>query len=124
MSINVGDRAKLDRHIWKVDRVDGNYCYVSWNGHQKTVPLGTIEAHLVDPSTIKINKRSPPKPSDEVTIALSKCITVDQLISEVHSTFALVLTKDQLINLENLPNFGMCRMYVGNIIRREQHPQP
>lgn len=123
-AVTVGCSTKIGRHFWRVDRVDGNYAHISWNGHRKVVPVVGIELEMAtrpdgaaEPRPKK--PRAPAKPLDAVAQALADCSEPEQLL-KVADLYGVTLDAKKADTFSRLPNFGTKRMYVGNAIRHAQ----
>ncbi len=124
MPIIVGSRVMVGKHVWRVTRVEGNYCYLEWHGHSKVVATRAAEEYMTPGSPGRKSQyygapKRPPKKPDAVRQALSECETPDDLMRVAENHYSVLLAPKQIRTLAGLPNFGMQRMYVGGIVRRE-----
>ncbi len=118
MSIIVGTRVAIDKRVWTVTRVEGNYCYVECKGHAKVVPTLSLRLYVMPGSPG--NRKPRPKRAvkkDIVHQALSECETPDDLLRVAENHFNAPFTAAQIATIAGLPNFPMQRMYAGGRIR-------
>lgn len=116
MSVEVGQRIRINRDIWTIDKLVDNWAHISHGSRKKVIPAGSAEsyakAHAETATTATTGPRSP----DAVSRKLEGATAADLPQRVIELGYSL--TAAQIQTLENLPNNGMRRMYVGNIIRK------
>lgn len=116
MTIEVGQRIRINRDVWVIDKLVDNWVHISNSSRKKVIPAGSAESYAKAYNEAGATATTGPREPDAVSRKLDGATAADLPQRVIELGYSL--TANQIQTLENLPNNGMRRMYVGNIVRK------